>query len=278
LQRVQFMDVLILLIAIVLTVGLVVKSLGGKRTYGQRAYTKKVEEAIADGQIDDAERADLDALGEKLGLSPEQITDATTDVMLEEATLILEEVKDTLMMSPEQDKAFRDLCNSYNFDGHYEEARSMLEPYCALWALEHTGTFELYECPVGIRLKKGEICHHQVESHWQQLKLKKNHVIYAGGSIGLKVSKNLTLRLGAAKPVGSETEEMTPISTGVLYITNKRLIFVGEKRSTTITYGRLLDYELFEDGIYCHKSSGKPDFFNLNKGNVAYVDMLLQEL
>lgn len=45
---------------------------------------------------------ELDALGDRLGLTFEQIVDSTNDVMLKKARPLLEEARDTLMLSPEK--------------------------------------------------------------------------------------------------------------------------------------------------------------------------------
>ena len=132
---------------------------------------------------------ELDALGDRLGLTFEQIVDSTNDVMLKKARPLLEEARDTLMLSPEKGKAFKDLYDTYNLSIPFENDYYLIAPYRALWDMEYTGTFEMYDCPVDIRLKKGEICRHKTSCNWMQLKLKRNHVVYAVEVLSLKFQK-----------------------------------------------------------------------------------------
>ena len=69
---------------------------------------------------------------------------------------------------------------------------------------------------------------------------------------------------------------MTELASGILVITNKRILLNGDRRNTNITKGRLVSYEVFEDGIEIRKSTGQPDFFRMGKIDTLFVAAMIQ--
>lgn len=58
--------------------------------------------------------------------------------------------------------------------------------------------------------------------------------LYAGGSIGFRVAKGVTLRFGRAVPITSTREELVEKAGGDLYVTNKKLAFIGQAASIMV--------------------------------------------
>ena len=80
----------------------------------------------------------------------------------------------------------------------------------------------------GIILKPGEICHYSTSAH---MVTTKNVVTgYKGGSVGasVKVAKGFYLRTGSSRGTPIR-EDVRTLHHGTLYMTNQRIIFVGEK-------------------------------------------------
>lgn len=82
--------------------------------------------------------------------------------------------------------------------------------------------------PSNVMLSNGEVCHYcGAATH---VKTKNVVVGYSSGSHGtsIRIAKGMSVRLGAhkASPVRGDVQERTP---GVLSITNKRVVFSGNK-------------------------------------------------
>jgi hypothetical protein len=60
------------------------------------------------------------------------------------------------------------------------------------------------------------------------------------------------------------TEEITPLATGTLYVTSKRLLFNGDARNTSVNLSKIVDCHLFSDCLKIDKNTGKPDFFSMS--------------
>lgn len=135
---------------------------------------------------------------------------------------------------------------------------------------------DLFQGGRSLRLAKNERCYHIACAVWAQVKVVRKHHGYIGGSIGFRVAKGITLRLGKAVPCISENEELVDISTGQLYVTNKKLVFIGERKSTNINLDRIATYEMYSDAIEIKKISGKPDVFKLDTQDIEFIDALFQ--
>jgi hypothetical protein len=71
--------------------------------------------------------------------------------------------------------------------------------------------------------------------------------------------RGVRFRFGSYTPIKSE--EMTPLSSGLLYVTSKRLLFNGDRRNTTINLTKIVDGHVYADSLRIEKSTGKPVCF-----------------
>jgi len=67
------------------------------------------------------------------------------------------------------------------------------------------------------------------------------------------------------------------IDGGKIYLTNKRLIFMGKKGNKTIAINKSLDIEPFKNGVFIQKESGKGPFLEFSD-NVDIFSMILVRL
>ena len=56
------------------------------------------------------------------------------------------------------------------------------------------------------------------------------------------------------------------------------LLFKGQMRSTTINLKKIIDCEVFRDGIKIEKDTGKPDFFGMKLPDALYIHALISAL
>lgn len=147
-----------------------------------------------------------------------------------------------------------------------------------LWEYENNGVFPLHMTDVPILLNKNEECYFEAPAVWKQIKNVKQYKGYAGGSVGFRVAKGVRFSVGRAVPVYDQYEEMQAVSGGEIYVTNKKIIFNGATKSTNITVGRIVQLELYKDGIEVRKTSGKPDFFQMAGAHAEYVSALIHNM
>lgn len=110
----------------------------------------------------------------------------------------------------------------------------------------------------GVILQKSEI------AHWiEPASLLEERVVarrYEGGSQGFsfKIAKGLTYRVGQSRGRLVTDKEVQAVSRGEIVVTDRRVIFRGDAKSFEIRLEKLLEVEMFSDGVRLTGSTGKP--------------------
>jgi len=241
----------------------------------KRRLKRRIEKALADGVLSDAEAADLAHSAEALGVDPDYIASVRSAHARRTFAPILAEIARRRRFSLDDEARLAKVAHDLQITPRFGPEFAL---YRRLWEAETTGHMTLEPITVDIRLKRGEQCYHSAPAVWAREKTVRRHHGYAGASIGFRVARGVTLRFGRAVPVASEDRELVDLAEGDLYVTDKRLIFVGDRRSTTITLGRILDCRAYEDALLVVKSSGPADIFRLDAIDIDYTAALLQSL
>ncbi|MDH3327399.1 MAG: hypothetical protein OEM38_11880 [Gammaproteobacteria bacterium] len=242
----------------------------------KRQLKKKMLEVLNDGVITGEEERQLTQLVENLGIDENYYWEVRKQFLDKEIFPIISRIRETRRYSPEDEKELLSLKKAHRVNALFED--ELFARYRLLWEIENTGSFELKPIATDLRLKKNEECYFAACATWKQEKRVKEHRGYIGGSIGIRVAKGITLRVGRAVPVYDEYDDIASISDGTLYVTNKKIVFLGHKKSTNITFTRLANYQLYRDTIKVIKTSGKPDIFSLDEDDILYLDALLQSI
>jgi hypothetical protein len=101
---------------------------------------------------------------------------------------------------------------------------------------------------IGVPLKAGEKIFGGEKSNLYEPRAVRE---FHGGSRGvsMRVAKGVSVRVGNFKGQSESHDELRMIDSGVLIITNKRLIFVGPNRGSNIDLKKLLHFNVTQDGI-----------------------------
>jgi hypothetical protein len=83
---------------------------------------------------------------------------------------------------------------------------------------------------------------------------------YAGPTI--RVAKGVSFRMGSVAARSESHDELRNIDQGTLVLTNKRLIFIGSKRTTNIDLRKIVAIEAYKDGIASQRENKqKTEYF-----------------
>jgi hypothetical protein len=83
---------------------------------------------------------------------------------------------------------------------------------------------------------------------------------YAGPTI--RVAKGVSFRMGSVAARSESHEKLRNIDQGTLVLTNKRLIFIGAKRTTNIDLKKIIAIEAYKDGIASQRENKqKTEYF-----------------
>jgi hypothetical protein len=73
----------------------------------------------------------------------------------------------------------------------------------------------------------------------------------------IKIARGLYWKAGSYSVDAQREDVMQLIDEGSLYLTSKRLIFMGGRGNKTISLGKILDFRAYSDGVKIQKDSGK---------------------
>ncbi len=83
---------------------------------------------------------------------------------------------------------------------------------------------------------------------------------YAGPTI--RVAKGVSFRLGSVAARSESHEELRKIDVGTFVLTNKRMVFIGSKRTTNIDLRKIISITAYKDGIASQRENKqKTEYF-----------------
>jgi len=90
--------------------------------------------------------------------------------------------------------------------------------------------------------------------------VRQTRAAYGGPTI--RVAKGVSFRLGGASARSESHDEIRVIDQGKLVLTNKRLIFIGDKRTVNIDLKKIMAVQAYRDGIESQRENKqKPEYF-----------------
>lgn len=238
-------------------------------------YAKSLKEVLADGKVSTDERARLDRLAERLRISEQSRTKLTqlhvAHFAKEQARIVGADQR----ASREELQGLDDLGAALGVDINLDTATAAsLARYHHLWLIEND---QIPSFPVDITLQKGEEAHFATSARWAELRTKTVRVTYSGPTASIRIMKGVRWRVGTINLHRITEDQVTVLDTGMFYITNKRVIFVGRKKNATVRLSTLLGIEVFRDGIQLKKPTGRSPYL-LFDGDVELASVALTAL
>ena len=237
--------------------------------FKKRKLQKLVKQALSDDVLTEDEFAEIERYREEAGLSSDIVGQVRQKHAHQLLRPIMKRVERSRRLSPEQEREIEEKLTRV---GMVPPRNAQLMMYKKLWELENLGHFNPEPIPAaGIVLKRGEECFHRVRTVWARMKTITERHGYRSAGVSIRVAKGVSFRLGQTKPVTTKYEAMTDIDDGTLFVTNKRLMFAGSHKSTAITYGRVVSFEVFTDAFVIFKTSGPVEYFRVSQADAEYL-------
>jgi len=227
-------------------------------------FNESIDEAIADGKLDKNEKEFLDKLQTRLKLS----NDIATNIYSKKAAAYLETCLNSAIsderLSPDEDNELQMIAKNLGIAFEVDKnTKDILDKYRLYWLIEN-GTLPIVD--VDINLQKKEECYFTTQAKWYEYRRVTQRVRYGGPTFKLKIAKGLYWRAGDLGVQTVSNDTLNLIDTGLLYLTNKRIIFTGSKDPKTIQHAKILSFESYNNGIEILKDAGKSPFLEFEKG------------
>ncbi|AFD00732.1 hypothetical protein Mtc_1992 [Methanocella conradii HZ254] len=242
------------------------------RSVAEATYKESLDQVLMDGHISDSEKEFLDRLQNELKLPDEFIK----NIYAAKAGGLLQKRFDEAMsdarISPEEDRELEALAKNLhvvpNFD---EKTRALLNKYRLLWLIDNG---DIPEIPVSINLQRNEKCYFTCNVDWYETRAVRYRVNYGGPTMSVKIAPGVRWRMGSLGVRTMSNQELTRIDTGTMYLTNKRLIFMGTMKNTTIALTKILDFKPYKNGVDIRKENGKSPFIGFSDNVDVFAEIL----
>ena len=148
-------------------------------------------------------------------------------------------------VSPDEIAAYEKLSNDLNVTPQMDPTSyQILEKYKLLWKIDN-GNLPVYQ--PDIILPKSESCHYIASAKLYETRKVTTRVNYGGPTFRLKIAKGIYYRTGSVSVSRDTQDVLTFIDSGKLFITNKRILFVGERNNKTIRYAQVIDINPYSE-------------------------------
>lgn len=226
-------------------------------------YKQHHDRIISDGKIDQKEDEFLDKLKEDLKLS----TTVEESILFEGRKQFIQSKFDQIIkdkrISPAEWDDFTSVQNELRFNVKFQkEDKEIIEKLKLNWLIENG---ELPVIAVPINLQKNELCYFSSEVDWLENRTVTKRINYGGPTARIKIMKGVYYRAGSMGVQRVTSEELKFIDSGQLYLTNKRIIFVGNKKNSNIQISKILSINPYSDGVGVEKDSGISPIFRLSE-------------
>jgi hypothetical protein len=210
-------------------------------------FKRHVTDLLADGQLTDEERAPLDKVREGLRISPGEYEllygPAAKSALEDRLNRILEDQR----VSPDEMIGLGRTAEGMGIKiklGPTDLGK--ISRYAEFWKIENG---EIPEVAVTIKLQKGERCHFVSSGTWYEPRTKTVTTDYGSVGYSFRIARGVYYRSPRIRATRVRQDVLTVIDTGTVYFTNKRVIFYGQHRNSTLKLNSLLGFEVWSDAI-----------------------------
>jgi len=238
-------------------------------------YKSSYKNVIEKGEISDEEKNNLVKLKEDIAIPDELVETIESELATKLVSNYLDKAVSDRRLSDDELNELDRISKNLNVKLSYDyQTKEQLDKYRLFWVIENK---EIPSVNVDIALQKNETCYFTAISDFLEYKTITERVNYGGVTARIKIAKGVYYRAGSIKPQRITSERLVKIDSGKLYLTNKRLIFVGSTKNTSIRINRILSITPFSDGIEIIKDAGKNVFFEFNADSEVFA-MILTKL
>lgn len=206
---------------------------------------ESIRNALLDGEITEAELNYINDYFYQSDLTAEQFGDIKNEIFRE----TFAEMASDRRINPNEASLLNQLIDKLEIGA---ETRSWAETAFAYFALfddiESGKPLETV-MPVGLILQKGEECYLCISAQLMEERVVSRN--YQGGHSGvnIRVAKGIRFNVGGHKGKMVSQTGLVLVSDGYFIVTNKRVVFSGERKTVTTPIIKLIDVHITNNGI-----------------------------
>ncbi|WP_273214999.1 hypothetical protein [Runella zeae] len=241
---------------------------------GEVAYRQRVEKAIVYGQVTAEDKAALLELQTVTSISSELAGAIFEKVCRAHLNQLVKQLSINARITPDEEQQLQRTVENLGIPLSAEEEQE-IERFRRYWAVENK---PLESIEVAIALQKSEVCYLHVGSvQWYEERATSRRNNYYDHYEFNRSFDLLDLQSNSL-PTQKETFPILKrINIGELYLTNKRLIFEGTEKVTSVKLNTINTAKVYKQGISLNKLTGK-DMLLLMSHDADILVLLIQRL
>lgn len=123
-----------------------------------------------------------------------------------------------------------------------------------------------------INLTRKEVCYKAISGvTWYENRKVRTSVSYAGVRQRITIAKGLSFTIGNVRPLVHSHDELKPIEYGNLYVTDKKILLIGQNSSKRIMLNKIvrteINYNRYNETLVIKKETGKDVHLDLGLDN-----------
>lgn len=238
-------------------------------------FDKEVKRTFESGQMDDTKWDHLEKLRTDLLISKEESIDIFRKNAMNIINSFMKDAISDKRYSTEEEQKLYELAKNYGADLKIDnETQKILKRFRQYWEIENGS---LPTIVANINLPKSETLHFTTSIAWQEQRKITTRYNYAGPTARIKIVKGVYYRFGSMGVRPQSEDVWQTIDQGKIFLTNKRLIFMGEKGNKNIPLNKIIDFTPYSDGVDIQKDSGKSPFLKFSDDTELFA-MILSRL
>jgi len=241
---------------------------------GEIAYRQRAEKAIVYGQITAADKAALLELQVAISISSELAQTIFGEVCGVHLNRLIKQLSANARIAPDEEQQLNRIVKNLGVQ-FSAEAEQEVERFKRYWAIENK---PLIAIDLATALQKSEVCYLHVKGiQWceERATSRRNnyydHYEFDRSFDLLDLQSNSSLTQRETFPI------IKRINVGQLYLTNKRLIFEGTEKVTSVKLNTINTVKVYRQGISINKLTGK-DMLLLMSRDADVLALLIQRL
>jgi Chloroplast envelope transporter len=218
-------------------------------------FRKSFDQAISGGTFEKSTEEFIDKLQKNIRLSDDIAAKIGSESSKHFMDNELQKIVADQKISPDEWNELNQIAKNLNVTLSIDDAtQQQLEKFKLYWLIEN-GTLPTKD--IEITLPRNEHCYFSMDADWLETRTITKRINYGGPALRIKIMKGVYYRAGSVGVQRVTSEELTLIDSGIIYITNKRIIFVGSNKSANIQLSKILSVSPYSDGVGIEKDSGK---------------------
>lgn len=226
--------------------------------------------ALHDGRLTEQEITHINDFFRESELSQEEFN-AVRDQTVVEA---IETAIADRMMSPTEVSSLRQIAQALSLPDY---AMTYLEERIHYFSFLHSlATLPIEQLPATysstVNLQRGEIDYFSAFGNMLEERVINRQIVGKSQGVSIRLMKGVSYRVGQSRGQIVSQIGMVPISFGELTVTSKRLVFSGDRKSVNAPYDKIINMELFTDGLrFSVTSRQKPTTIVFNDQTSAEI-------